>query len=323
MSIELTVAQQEMRDIVAEDKNALLALGLEFLSKDDKRIRPARLKIAHEDDPDIGKSGVKAGEFYNAKTGVVYGNSLDFTFLHFVRKTRAEYKIPYEKDAPLLCGSEDGLVPRKNDERRPLTEPKPGPCATCDSAQWEDADGTKRPKPPCSEQHNFMLNVDVGEGAWDKVLLMLQKTRVLAANILRELGQGAMYKRYLFTATKRVKSESGNFYVPVFSFGERLTPEQSVDTIFLARASHAAYTAGEIYIGADEDEGENGNANPHAPTAEEIKMPWDADPDVVPQVAPDVVPQVAPDQPQAPPVQSNNAPVTTQPPMPEPPPPDF
>lgn len=285
MSTELTVAERELHDIAAEGQAAFLALGLEFLSEEDKRIRPARLKIAHEDDPDIGKKGVKAGEFYNAKTGVVYGNELDFTFLHFCTKTRAEYKFPYEKDVPLLCGSDDSVMPRKYDERRPLTEPKPGPCATCDSAQWENPDGTKRQKPPCSEQHNFMLNIDAGENTWDKVLLMLQKTRVSAANILRELAQGAMYKRYLFATRARVKGDSGNYYVPVFSFGARLTPEQSVDTIFLARASHAAYTSGEIYVGADEGEGENGNVDPHAPTAEEKKMPWDDDPDVAPQTA--------------------------------------
>lgn len=287
---ELMKAQQTQL-AVSQHPEAMMALGLEFLDEEDKRIRPARLKIAHQDDPDVGQNGVKAGEFYNAKTGVVYGNSLLLAFLHFTRKTRAAYKEPYEADAPLLCASDDSKMPRESTPRRPLTNRHPGPCDTCAWADWENADGTRKRRPECSEQHNFMLNIDVGDNAWDKVLLMLQKTRVPAAGVLRELAQGSMYQRYLFATTKREKGDSGAYYVPLFSFGDRFTPEQREEVLFLARGSHAAYAAGEIYVGADEgdDEGDATEADPHAPTAAESAMPWDNDDDVAPASQPSVL----------------------------------
>lgn len=310
MSTALTTRQQqEVRELLTHTPDALVAFGEEFLKPENLRFFPARIKIAHKDDDDIG---VKAGEFFNAKTNVVYGKSVEFIFLFFARMTRAEYKFPFEKDVPLLCGSDDGDNPRESTERRPLTRPMPGPCDACDRAKWEDADGIKRQKPPCSEQHNFMINVKTGENMWDKGVVTLQKSRVPAADVLRELCLGVSITQYIFATTKMTEGKSGDYYMPLFTYGPRLTAPQIEDIKTIRAGAFRSYELGEMHIGADEgdDDPGNGGTDPHAPTAEEKKMPWDDDPDVV-----------APEQPQAPPAAQS----VDQPPMPEPPPftPDF
>jgi len=302
----LTVADREIRDLLADNPNALAPLGLDMLEPEDLRIFPARIKIAHEDDPTIGTGGVKVGQFYNAKTNEVYGDSITFTLLHFARKTRAEYEEPYRKDAPLICGSDDSKSPRESTERRPLTSPQPGPCQTCDRASWKNPDGTDRQKPFCSEQHNFMLNVTTATDTWDAVLLTLQKSRASVAADLRRLCLGGQSRRLLFATTKFVKGDSGNYYVPVFTYGAKLTSEQLSDTLIMARGAYEQYKAGEIFVGADE--GDHGNGGDSiTPTAEETHMPWDKDPDVAPTPSGE---EVAPAQQTA----------SNQPPMPEPPP---
>ena len=291
MSTALTIAQKELKDLLALDPTALDMIGGEYLTDDDLNIFPARIKIAHKDDAD---SGAKAGEFYNASTSEVYGTSVEFAMLFPMKATRVDYFTPYTKDTPPLCASDDDVNPRESTDRRPLQTRQDGPCATCDRANWEDADGTRRRRPFCSRQRNFMIAIKSDRSGWDKGSLMLQKSRAKSADVLTDLMVRAGLRKSLVVTTKFVEGDSGDFYVTIFGLGGKLGAADISELYDMRRGAYQLYKSGKMVLRADEgDSGETNGSTPvtHAPVGEHpdegppLDFLDDAPPDVKPATA--------------------------------------
>ena len=268
MSTALAVqAKQELQALLAADPTALDMVGGENLTAEDLNIFPARIKIAHQDDSD---TGAKAGEFFNASTGEVYGDSIEFAMLFPMKPTRVEYFTPYTKDTPPHCASDDGENPRESTDRRPLQTRKPGPCETCPQASWKDENGVDRRSPLCSRQRNFMIAVKSPKSGWDKGSLMLQKSRVKSADVLTDLMIRAGLRKSLVCASKFVEGDSGDFYVTVFGIGGKLTTPDIVELFEVRAGSKTLYDSGKMVVLADEgDQGSNGSTPiTHAPVGE-------------------------------------------------------
>jgi hypothetical protein len=121
--------------------------------------RPPLIKIAYPGTKDT-PYGCDIGQFFNTATGEVFNEHDQLIWL--ASKTGcAMFHEPFDPDEPLLCGSNDGLVPSGFETH---SDPQPGPCRHKDpqTHKWTDvcpklAWGANREKPRCSTTYAVLF----------------------------------------------------------------------------------------------------------------------------------------------------------------------
>ncbi len=203
----------------------LLPAGVERLQPEDTG-RPPRLRLSQPNRP---IESVEPGRWVNTSTGEVY-DSLEVVVLAFLNDTRVLWPPRFSADNVPLCVSDNGRMPafREPDSRR-ATEPRPGPCTTCPEANWQ---GNTPPR--CQRQRNFLLAV-VTKGGAEPVLLTLQSTALVPAKQLTQLARMYGLRRTIRMGARLVSDPRGQWYLPIFSAGARLSPEQVLALVELKR----------------------------------------------------------------------------------------
>lgn len=297
----LTVVEQaelELQELLLNDPHLLDMRGGEHLDDGDTG-QPPRIKICQDTDPELE---LTAGQWYNTLTNDTY-DSLSFAILQPLGATRCWYFEPYTEGEPPYCASDDGEIPRESTDRRPLQDRQDGPCEGCLKAAWP-SDDDPRKRPYCNRQRNFMLAAEEEDGSWTPVHLMLQVSGIDAAKRLTALAKSCGLRNLLVSRSNFVSKDGYKYYVPFFGKGASLTTkERKADLVAIIKMRDEVerlLDTGKMVIHADEENGSGKSVvdDPHAPTTEEKKMPWDDDPDVVPQAEP--IPAAQEDQPPMP-----------------------
>ena len=121
----------------------------------------------------------------------------------------------FSADNDPRCASSDGDTPDESSDIRTLKDPQKGPCADCPSARFTD-DGP----PACKLQRNFLVwLVENGEPA----ILTMQSTALKTARHLTTLAKAQGLRKSIVFTTQSIKSDQGNWFVPAFTKGERIS----------------------------------------------------------------------------------------------------
>jgi hypothetical protein len=243
----LAQAEQQLQELLAADPNILDMVGGENLEEGDTGQAP-RLKLCQ---PTTTDTTAQMGEFYNTLTGEVF-SAVEVIPLQPLSATRCEYFRPYKKGEPPYCASDDGKMPRESTDRRPLQNPKPGPCASCPSAQWDNENN----KPSlCTRQRNFMVMIrQSGEIAQ----FTMQKSGTKTAKHFTSLMISAGIRKSVIFTSKYVEDDSGKYYVPLATAGGRLPADELIRTIEVRKEVQRLVNLGAIKV-ASEDEIDYGN----------------------------------------------------------------
>lgn len=239
-------AQAQIDQMLAEDPDLLNMWGGENLEEGDTG-QPPRLKLAHRDNDEIG---VRAGQFYNTLTGETY-ETLEIVVLLPLGPTRVEYYRPFTKGEAPLCASDDARMPRETTDRRPLQDPKPGPCERCPSAQWNDGPKGERVSPPCTRQRNFMITLRAEPEEYMRYVL--QRTAIPAARNITALAKAAGIRKSIVLASKFIESDKGDYYEPFAVGGSRLNTEELLRVIEARAEVDRLVREGAIRVAADEE----------------------------------------------------------------------
>lgn len=167
----------------------------------------ARLRVAQNKNTDLD---IEAGTLYNDVSGVKYGNAVEVVFLGWFKDSRVMWPIDYHKDNDPECASNDGIKPAKSTNRRPLTNPQTGPCASCPSAEW----GVNGEAPRCSRQRNCALWIVQDE---EPVQLTVQKSGMPPAQRLTLLSDTCGVRRTIWVTPKYEDNEKGQYYILLYS----------------------------------------------------------------------------------------------------------
>lgn len=249
----LVQAEQQLQELLAADPNILDMLGGENLEEGDTG-QPPRLKLCQRTTPD---TTAEPGEFFNTLTGETFP-AVEVVPLLPLTATRIEYFRPYTKGEPPYCASDDGQMPRESTERRTLQNPKPGPCASCPSAQWSEENG-KRIAPACTRQRNFMVMI---RQSGEMAQVTMQKTGTPAARQATALMKSAGIRKSIFFTSNFVPNDSGDYYEPLVTGGGRLPADELLRVIEMRGEVDRLVKSGEIQIAAEEESDyANGNGS--------------------------------------------------------------
>jgi len=219
---------------------------------------PPRLRISQPNRPvTIGGEEVTPGNIVNTMSGESW-DSVAIVPIVFLPRTRVMWPKEYNADNAPECVSNDGKLPDL--ARADVTNPQPGPCATCPMATFPEGGG----KPRCSEQRNFLVwLVEAGEPA----ILTLQSTAIKEARHLTALAKTTGLKKAVKMTTVKVKDSRGSWFVPQFSRGDAL-PVESIMALAEARDELR-----NLVINAD-TEAAGGNGNVHFEEDDLNEMPF-------------------------------------------------
>lgn len=220
MNTDLTVTQE--RELVAQ-LNALdlTPRGYDEHVKEGDIAQPPRLRIAQRGGDEIG-----AGTLYNSLTGKQYGSTIEVIFLMWETDTAVLWPERYDKDNDPVCASGDARIPDKTTDRRPLTDPRPGPCPTCPDFQWIDD------RPNCSRQRNCIVWLVDEE---QPIRLTLQVSSMPSGKILTNLSASCNVRKSIFVTSLYEDNDKGQYYIYVFTEGNKQPTALSLDLYQLSQ----------------------------------------------------------------------------------------
>lgn len=160
-----------------------------------------------------------AGHFHNSVTEE-FKAEMRVVVLR-VTKGRVMWSAEFDGSASPRCASDDNKMPR---EGNGLTDPQPGPCASCEYAQWGDG----HEPPACSLVYTYLC-ADMSD---DSVfMLSAMRTSARAAKKLNtSFGQWKLSREHVLK-TKLEKGDQGQWYELVAVAGEQIPPEKQVELI--------------------------------------------------------------------------------------------
>lgn len=241
-------AEQELAALLEKDPNLLKMLSHGRVDGGDLAAPPI-CKLAQDQDPE---HGIVEGDFFNTLTWENYGKTVEVVPLINLTKTRANYHRPYKIGEPPYCASDDAKKPRESTDRRPLTDPSPGPCKGCSNASWDD--GT----PLCSLQHNFLVApflTDMPEDQTEALRIMWQKTGVPTARQFRSFMVKSGITKTIVIGAVYKQTDKGKYWEPTVMVGQRLSRVETVRAAYLKIEGDNMVKDGFWHIGADEVSG--------------------------------------------------------------------
>lgn len=211
---ENALALTEEQALALLDPADLLPAGMGNLEHGDSAM-PPRLRISQANRPiAIGDTTAPAGSIVNTITGEVF-SSVEIVPLVFLPTSRVMWPATFSADNDPRCLSDDGKVPFVGNGGRIVTDPQAGPCNTCPWSKFGDD-----APPPCKRQRNFLvLLLDSMEPA----ILTMQSTALKAAKHLTTLARTQGLRKSITFIAREEKSDKGQWYVPAFVKGRKLT----------------------------------------------------------------------------------------------------
>lgn len=228
--------------------------GTNNLGREDLQIPHLVLVQAqHQDIPDNMKH---VGEWYNDLTGEFHSEVVAIV-LSLV-KGRVAFPRQFSRESKALCASDDGLFPRQDyvgtnvidDDRKIEWTIDGSACSECPFSQFGLAGET----PLCAKAFSYAM-IDVETGV--PFIVRAQRTGINAAKQLNTLAKLLGRRKLIRITSREVKSDSGAYYVPVFSTGDS-APKDLKDF-----AMQTSLTWGNIAARVDV-RAVNGNGNGHS-----------------------------------------------------------
>lgn len=189
--------------------------GVDLLGREDMAIPRLTLVQAQSDVPDADQH---LGAWFNSLTGE-FRKPVNAVLLA-VGLGRVAFPRNYSRDSEPLCGSDDAIEPRAEYIGRTVTDSKlqidvtiPEVCAVCPLSQF----GENSETPLCAKTYiYFMLDIDNGL----PFIAQMARTATKTAKQINTIAKMVGRKRLIVLSSKKVSSDTGNYYEPVFTSGE-------------------------------------------------------------------------------------------------------
>lgn len=195
--------------------------GMETLTRDDVSLpRLVLVQLTSNKLPDDYLAHF--GEWYNTVTGE-YCLKVEGVLLG-IAKQRAAFSRDYSADSKAMCASDEALYPRAvfvgkivRDGKTGIEHVIDGACADCPFSKFTD-----NTTPLCTFSYSYgFYDVDTGL----PFVMRAQRTGIKAAKQLNmqimKYGRG----NTIVLSASKVKDANGNYAVPVFSAGDKITPD--------------------------------------------------------------------------------------------------
>lgn len=194
--------------------------GVDQLGREDMSIPRLVLVQAQSDVPDADQH---LGAFYNSLTGE-FKKPVTAVLLA-VGMGRVAFPRKYDRASEPLCGSDDAIHPRAEYVNRNVQDSLlliesyiPEVCADCAFAQF----GPNGETPMCAKNYiYFMLDVESGL----PFIAQMQRTATKTAKQINTIAKMIGRKRLLVLSSKKVQSDTGSYYEPVFTAGDATSPD--------------------------------------------------------------------------------------------------
>lgn len=194
--------------------------GVDSLGREDMSIPRLELVQAQSDVPD---ADAHLGQWYNTLTGE-YKKTVKAVLLS-LGMGRAAFPRDFSRDSEPLCASDDGILPRAEfigtlvtDTKLNLTDEIRGECATCVFSRF----GPNGESPLCPKAYVYAM-LDVESGL--PFVVRMQRSATKAAKQINTIAKMQGRKKLIVLASKKVTSDTGNYYEPIFMSGEATPPE--------------------------------------------------------------------------------------------------
>ncbi len=194
--------------------------GVDTLGREDMSIPRLELVQAQSDVPDADQH---LGQWYNTLTGE-YKKTVKAVLLS-LGMGRAAFPRDFSRDSEPLCASDDGIVARPEyagaivtDTKLNITAEIQGECATCIFSRF----GPNGEAPLCPKAYVYAM-LDIESGL--PFVVRMQRTATRAAKQINTIAKMQGRKKLIVLSSKKVQSDTGNYYEPVFMSGDATPPE--------------------------------------------------------------------------------------------------
>jgi hypothetical protein len=192
--------------------------GAQDLTRDDLQI--PHLILVQAQHADIPEHTQHVGELYNNVTN-------EFTrevhaVLLAIAKGRTAFARKFSRDSEPLCASDDAINPRAEYIGATITDSATGEtfvitgeggCAACPFSHFIENNGD-RIAPLCAKAYSYAM-IDRATGI--PFVMRAQRTGTQAAKQLNTVAKTVGRRKMIRITSHEVKSDSGSYYVPVFS----------------------------------------------------------------------------------------------------------
>ena len=261
MANDLVMYDEKDKELLESLADELRVGGEENLDVGDIGM-PPRLRISQPNRPiEVGGKEIDPGIIVNTMTGE-HWSDVEIVPIMFLAKTRVMWPESYNADNAPECLSDDGNMPVASNGRK-VTDPQPGPCATCPLSQF----GGNGEKPHCSMQRNFLIWLVASA---EPAILTMQSTALKEARKLTSLAKMQGLKKSIRFTTVKCKDARGSWHVPAFSRGE------SLPILEILRLVEAKKELANLVIAADtaDEMTERGSKEWVVPMSEEDEIPF-------------------------------------------------
>lgn len=193
--------------------------GTDNLSGEDFQFPKLTLVQPTHRNSDIPGADAHRGEWYNDVTGE-FSEDVHSIVLTVV-KGRAAFDRDFSHESEPLCASDNALMPRSEYIGKVIQDKKTGlkhtineeGCPLCPFARFTDTEDKSIP-PMCAKAFTYSM-MDASTGI--PFVMRAQRTGTAAAKRLNTLADTLGRRRMIRIWSQHVESDSGSYYVPVFS----------------------------------------------------------------------------------------------------------
>ena len=188
--------------------------GTDALTREDLQI--PHLVIVQAQSAEIPDNLKHIGQLFNNLTGEFY-DEVTAVLLSEV-KGRAAFDRTFSRDSEPLCASDDAIMPRAEYIGRSLTDSErdiehiidDAGCPSCPFSKF----GNNGETPLCAKSFTYAM---LDAMTHFPFLFRAQRTGMSAARQLTRIAKTIGRQKYIKISTREVKSDSGAYFVPVFS----------------------------------------------------------------------------------------------------------
>lgn len=226
MGISTSLVTSEPRAIAVESPEEFVVAGADILQRED--ITVPRIVLVQGQSQSLPADYIKhVGEWYNTITGE-YCQTIEGVLLG-VAKQRVNWGRDFSGKNPAICGSDNALYPRQEFFGADVTDSKTdvvhvidGACAECPFSKFTETEQASSVAPLCSLVYVYaMLDMETGL----PFLMRAQRTGIQAARQLNTIAKMLRRIKSIIISAKVTQDDKGTYAVPVFSTGQKLSPD--------------------------------------------------------------------------------------------------
>lgn len=195
--------------------------GTQALTREDLQI--PQLILVQPQTKNVPDAMKHAGELYNNLTGE-FRSEVNGILLSEA-KGRVCFPAEYDSESEPLCGSDNALEPRDIYIGTKIHNVNTGfeveiqeSCAGCPLSQF----GARGEAPMCAKSFSYAM-IDAENGI--PFVMRAQRTGMQAAKQLNTIAKTLGRRKYIHISSRAVQSDSGNYYVPLFTTHGDTEPE--------------------------------------------------------------------------------------------------